>query len=37
MNYNELKYIIESMKFDIKEITSKLEMTSNGFRVSIKN
>jgi DNA-binding Xre family transcriptional regulator len=36
MNYNELKDIAESKKIEIKDIASELEMTTNGFRESIK-
>ncbi|MFT3753706.1 MAG: hypothetical protein QM800_12810 [Paludibacter sp.] len=37
MNYNELKQIADSKKIEVREIANELEMTSNGFRESIKN
>lgn len=37
MDYNELKKIAESKKIEIGEIAIELEMTSNGFRESIRN
>jgi len=37
MDYSELKQIAETKKIEVREIANQLEMTSNGFRESIKN
>lgn len=37
MDYNELKQIAETKKIEVREIANELEMTTNGFRESIKN
>ena len=37
MYYKKIKEIASSKKIEINEIAKQLEMTSNGFRTSIKN
>ena len=37
MNYSELKDIATSKRIQIKDIASDLDMTPDGFRISIKN
>jgi|GEM_PF-3459194 len=37
MDYNELKQLIESKNFEVREIANQLKMTPNGFRESIRN